>query len=123
MVRAGEVKHPMEWGWCGYQELMGVRDRYRIVEIDALLSMLGYTDIKMMREQYKNGVNIQIARGNLTRNPIWSENLAVGGRSFIDEMKKKVFSTRKYLTEGKSGEELPTWSIRDTKGTYFVFRQ
>lgn len=37
MVRAGAVKHPREWAWTGYQELMGLRKRYRVVDVRALL--------------------------------------------------------------------------------------
>ena len=29
MVRCGVVKHPREWDWVGYQEIMGHRQRYR----------------------------------------------------------------------------------------------
>lgn len=31
MVRAGKVEHPSGWRWCGYDELMGMRQRYRIL--------------------------------------------------------------------------------------------
>ena len=30
MVRCGAVKHPRDWEWAGYGEIMGVRQRYRI---------------------------------------------------------------------------------------------
>ena len=30
MVRAGEVKHPVEWDWCGYRELLGHKKRNRV---------------------------------------------------------------------------------------------
>ena len=41
MVRAGVVSHPEQWRWCGYDELSGVRKRYRILNIDRLLKSLG----------------------------------------------------------------------------------
>ena len=28
MVRAGVVRHPAEWAWCGYHELVGKRRRF-----------------------------------------------------------------------------------------------
>ena len=37
MVRAGKVAHPRDWRWCGHDELIGKRKRYRIVDIDRLL--------------------------------------------------------------------------------------
>ena len=37
-VRAGVVEeHPREWAWTGYQELMGLRTRYRMVDQARLL--------------------------------------------------------------------------------------
>ncbi|MEA1926873.1 MAG: hypothetical protein U9N73_01600, partial [Candidatus Auribacterota bacterium] len=36
MIRAGVVSHPEEWEWCGYRELMGIRKRYRVLDIPRL---------------------------------------------------------------------------------------
>src|SRR5512134_3358353 len=41
MVRCGVVRHPREWPWCGYQELMGMRQRFRILDFQRLLGLLG----------------------------------------------------------------------------------
>ena len=41
MVRAGVVSHPQEWRWCGYDELAGDRQRYRLVNEDRLLESMG----------------------------------------------------------------------------------
>lgn len=30
MVRAGVVRHPSEWAWCGYNEVVGSRKRYKV---------------------------------------------------------------------------------------------
>jgi len=32
MVRAGVVSHPREWNWTGYEELVGERKRYRLID-------------------------------------------------------------------------------------------
>ena len=42
MVRAGAVKHPSQWRWCGYDELTGKRSRYRIINQERLLDELGF---------------------------------------------------------------------------------
>ena len=36
MVRAGIVEHPRDWRWCGYDELVGIRKRYRLIDIAGL---------------------------------------------------------------------------------------
>jgi len=37
LVRAGLVHHPSEWRWCGYDELTGGRQRYRLLDLDSVL--------------------------------------------------------------------------------------
>jgi putative transposase len=41
MVKAGEVKHPHEWKWGGYDELVGARRRYTVLRMDKLLELVG----------------------------------------------------------------------------------
>jgi putative transposase len=41
MVRAGAVKHPRDWAWCGYHELVGLRTRYRLIDRARLLEAWG----------------------------------------------------------------------------------
>ncbi len=36
MVRAGAVANPDAWRWCGYDELCGMRKRYRILDLQGL---------------------------------------------------------------------------------------
>ncbi|BBO82553.1 hypothetical protein DSCO28_31190 [Desulfosarcina ovata subsp. sediminis] len=40
MVRAGVVKHPSEWKWSGYHEIQNPKDRYRLIDHNALKSFL-----------------------------------------------------------------------------------
>jgi putative transposase len=44
MVRAGVVCHPRDWPWCGYQEIMGLRQRYRILDLEELAHLRGAGD-------------------------------------------------------------------------------
>ncbi len=57
MVRAGVVRNPAEWAWCGYQEMAGLRKRYRVVNQAALSAALapGQSWAKIL-EHYKESV-------------------------------------------------------------------
>jgi putative transposase len=118
MVRAGVVKHPEEWAWCGYREFMGLRERYRILDVGTLLTMLGYADLKKARVYYRSELEKQLTRGGLERDPIWTESLAVGDRSFIDAVKKSVSRLRIYMTERTTPEATKVWSIREARSAY-----
>jgi len=41
MVRAGVVNHPSDWAWTGFCELIGTKNRYRLVDLSRLLELLG----------------------------------------------------------------------------------
>lgn len=36
MVRCGKVAHPQDWEWLGYPEIMGQRQRYRLMDLERL---------------------------------------------------------------------------------------
>lgn len=91
MVRAGVIKHPKEWKWSGFNEHMGLKKRYLIIERASLLNCMEYhTDAKSFQEWYIKTINSQIEAGNLKREAYWSEAVAVGGKSWIEEISKNL---------------------------------
>jgi putative transposase len=56
MVRAGVVPHPHDWPWCGYRELVGDRSRYRLLDIDRLLELLGVPDLETFGAEYRTHI-------------------------------------------------------------------
>jgi putative transposase len=118
MVRAGKVKHPSEWKWCGYNEFMGTRKRYRILDIEVLLPMLGYSDIEKARDAYSGEIAKWIARGHLARNPIWTGSLAVGDKRFIESIRNRSGRVRTHVDEAVTPEGISIWSVRDAWEPY-----
>lgn len=116
MVRAGVVRDPAEWNWCGYAELIGRRQRNRVVDRPAFLEALapGGASEKVVR-QYCQTVEDAITRSPLAREPHWTESLAVGSREFIRAMAWKVRNRRRIITE-----ETPDglWRIREPEIPY-----
>ena len=49
MVRCGVVNHPREWEWVGSHEIMGVRRRYGLLDLDCLCWRLATGDIEEVR--------------------------------------------------------------------------
>ena len=94
MVRAGVVRHPREWEWVGYHEIMGSRQRYRLLDLDRLCWRLGTADIEEVRGNLEAVLTEAISRGQLEREPSWTESLAVGSPGFLDEMKLLILSRR-----------------------------
>ncbi len=69
MVRAGTVSPPTEWGWTGWRELMGERQRYRLLDVPRLLECLGETSLEALRSWYTATMADMIRAGNLERQP------------------------------------------------------
>jgi putative transposase len=86
MVRARVVNHPGEWPFCGYYELQQPRQRQRnqLVNLVELSSLLGMRDIKGLRESRARWVARECQAGNFSRDPIWTECVAVGSQKYVE---------------------------------------
>ncbi len=67
MVRAGAVSHPNEWAWFGYHEIVGKRQRYRLLDIKRLVEFLDLTERKSLAEIHQQRILSSIGDKHLTR--------------------------------------------------------
>ncbi len=95
MVRAGVVRHPAEWGETSYHEIQQPKDRYRIVDRVALCELLGVPDAALGNVQ-NEWIESKLREGDSAREPQWSEVIAVGRRSFIEDVRSKLGSRARY---------------------------
>ena len=96
MVRTGKVEHPKDWRWCSYDELIGKRKRYCLIDTQRLLQSLGIEDVKTFRTLYAEGIERQIADQALQRESFWTESLAVGSFEYIEQIKKEQWQRTVY---------------------------
>lgn len=85
MVRTGAVKHPKDWEYCGYNEILSPPKRYRLIDREALLNCSGISDPDEFMAYYKDLVLYTLQHGGLKRESIWTNNLAVGSREYIEQ--------------------------------------
>jgi hypothetical protein len=81
------VGHPAQWKWTGYHELMGDRQRYRLLDRDQLLWLLNTRDLAELRRSYQESLGDRIERHELARDPRWTERVAVGGKEDVERVK------------------------------------
>ena len=62
MVRCGAVSHPSQWQWLGYHEIMGQRQRYRLLDLDRLCWRLRAADLDQVRKNLAVSLAERIAR-------------------------------------------------------------
>jgi len=117
MVRAGVVNHPEKWAHCGYLELQSLVRRYRIIDSDALLKLLGFTTVIEMRDARKHWVQEALLRGHLRRDERWTKSLAVGSEEFVRRFQKDLGITARYR---EVLEQTDFCSLSDNGGSYSV---
>jgi hypothetical protein len=119
MVRAGRVNHPREWRWCSYRELMGKRQRYRIIDQPPLLWLTGFSSMGDFAGAHETRVEERLSLGGLVREPEWSEAIAVGDRDFVEAADHSISHRQamEYIEVTKSGSE-GTWAVRERPIAY-----
>ena len=115
MVRAGVVTHPREWRWCGYSELVGLRQRYRLIDREAVLRWQGGATWQEFARDYEQAMEAAVVEGGSLRNPIWTESIAVGSPGFT---KRVLEGIRNRVRLQYEEVEPGVWTVREPDGRY-----
>lgn len=114
MVRAGVVQHPSGWDWCGYRELVGLRQRYRCLATEEVLQSYG-CNLAAFHEHYESIVVEAIRRRELQRQARWTDSIAVGSELFVklvaSEIHRRVVLKVEATTDGG-------WLVREGSEAY-----
>jgi putative transposase len=76
---------------AGYHEIQQARGAYRIADRAALSGLLG-VPIEGPAEAHAERIEAALASGDREREAKWSESVAVGRRTFVEEMKRELAS-------------------------------
>jgi putative transposase len=85
MVRAGVVSAPMDWRECGYHEIHDTRVRDGIIDRTRLAVLLGCSDLESLRKMHGRIIDETLRNNSFDRERRWSESIAVGSQSFVNE--------------------------------------
>jgi len=120
MVRAGAVRHPIWWRHSGYAEVQSPPQRYRLVDTDALVELVGAGTLAALQAAQRDWADTAIAAGRLWREPDWSEALAIGSPAFAERVKTSLMgrSDKKRIVTGIDAARL----VRESAATYAVDR-
>ncbi len=115
MVRCGVVRHPREWRWSGYSELMGWRRRNRLLDLDKMLWLLRASQADEFRLQLNWALEEAIAKDQLKREEKWTSSLAVGSREFTEGIEVRLRNRQ----TSECCEEGDVWVLREDYGLGF----
>lgn len=114
MVRTGVVGHPREWNWSGYGELMGLRQRNRLLDTGKLLFLLGGASLEDLRKNLEVTIEQRLARDECAREPRWTESIAVGSADFVGRIESRIASRQRM----DRSEEGGAWVLRDNHESF-----
>ena len=90
MVRAGVVQHPDQWAHGGYREIQDPPRRYAIINLAELSALSGFANISQFQQAHRGWVRAALTGGKAARDGRWSEALAVGSKTFVDQVKSEL---------------------------------
>lgn len=96
MVRAGVVEHPEQWPDGGYRDLINDRQRYVTVDLQALLEVLDIRNRQSLIAARAGWVSERLAKGELSRDPAWSEAVAVGSEAYVRAVQETLAGRARY---------------------------
>ena len=117
MVRAGVVAHPEAWSASGYYETQHPRLRGARLDVPRLCELFGFDTSLQMQRARREQVEERIGSGLDTRDPVWTESVAVGSLDYTLRM-------RRALARSNPGREprpeADGWSLREDGAEYVV---
>lgn len=116
MVRTGVVKLPSEWEFSGYHEIQNPRQRYRIIDYEAMKNLFQFSDFEHMKESHQKWVNEALKHDRLNRQAQWTQSIAVGDKEFLDSVKDSLNhqARGRDIVEAETG----TYQLREIQESY-----
>lgn len=90
MVRAGVVRHPSEWSFCGYNEIQEPRRKNVLIDYERLQRLLGAGTYEQLKRSHKGWVEEYLGDGAESRKDEWTGSIAVGSKHFIENVKSRL---------------------------------
>ena len=122
MVRAGVVAHPLEWEWTSWHETAGQRQRYRLLDQDALLDRFEGVKWPAFRRQYAASINEAVScRSALRREALWTEAVAVGSREFVTDIEAQLEAETRRDRMTSSRQPGGAWILREQSSQFGLY--
>ena len=90
MVRAGAVKHPQEWTHSGYHEIQKPKERYGLIDFKCLMRLLPIESKDELKEAHHKWIEEDLKKSQLVRQRKWTQSIAVGDKSFVEQIKIRL---------------------------------
>jgi putative transposase len=108
MVRAGVVRHPSMWPFCGYNEIQTPRRKNVLIDYRRLEELLGCGTYDQLRCSHRGWAEEYCGDLQSGRREEWTGSVAVGGKVFVEKVKALLgFRARgRKIIEGGEGYQV-----------------
>ena len=109
MVRAGVVNHPSMWSFSGYNEIQEALRKNILIDYDRLRELFGVGSYDELRNSHRGWIEEYPGSGAEIRRDGWTGSIAIGSRSFVENVKTLLGLRAKgrRVMEGGGGYQLP----------------
>jgi REP element-mobilizing transposase RayT len=94
MIRAGVVRHPVEWAHGGYAEIHTAAHSDVLIDCQRLSTLCGFSTLTAFQEAYRSWISQSLSDHPPRRDERWSKADAVGSAAFVDRMKRVMGRAR-----------------------------
>ncbi|MFZ5571808.1 MAG: hypothetical protein ACOZF0_15515 [Thermodesulfobacteriota bacterium] len=102
----------------GYNEIQVPRKKCVLIDYEEVRRLTGFTDFSNLQIAHRKWVNAAVSNSDLQRESMWMQSIAVGSRSFMALIKKKM----NFLAIGRSIRQAENCSeLREDEGFYNCF--
>ncbi len=105
----------LEWPWSGYNEIQNPSERYNLINHTKLMGLLGIQDHTTLAGYHSKWVDDALKQDSHQRESKWTESIAVGSRTFVEETKKQLQSRAK--GRNIEGQE-EVYELREVNDSY-----
>ncbi len=108
MIRAGVISHPSMWSFSGYNEIQEPRRKNILIDYERLRELFGVGSYDELRRSHRGWIEEYLGVGNAIRRDEWTGSIAIGSRSFVENVKTLLGFRAKgrRVMEGGGGYQL-----------------
>jgi len=117
MVRCGVVSHPSMWAFGGYNEIQKPRRKNILIDYEKLRDLVGAGSYEQLRRSHKRWVEDYLGNGPKSRQDMWTDSIAVGSKSYVEEVKSLLGYKAKGRGVIAGGEG---YHLREEAGPYMT---
>jgi hypothetical protein len=118
MIRAGAVSHPSMWSFCGYNEIQEPRRKNVLIDYEILKNLTGFRSYEELVISQRGWIEEYLENGANHRQDEWTKSIAVGSKSFVENVKADLGFKAKGRGIIEEGEG---FQLREEHNRYNVF--